>query len=63
MLTSRVEVSIFSFSRMYLDGGAGLSAETVKFEVKNVPSYIVTLLKVAIPSTTGTDTSLGTQKE
>ena len=46
-----------------LDGGAGVSDETVKFEVKYVPSYIVTLLKVAIPSTTGTVTSLGMQKE
>ena len=32
------EVSIFAFSRMYLDGGAGFSDATVKFEVKNVPS-------------------------
>ena len=56
-------MSIFAFSRIYLEGGAGKSAVTVKFEVKNVPSYIVTLLKVAIPSTTGTVISLGTQKE
>ena len=39
-VTSRVEVSICSFSRVYLDGGAGVSDETVKFEVKNAPSYI-----------------------
>ena len=36
--TSRVEVSIFALSKVYLEGGAGVSAETVKFEVKNVPS-------------------------
>ena len=38
IVTSRVEVSIFEFSRIYLDGGAGTSEVTVKFEVKNVPS-------------------------
>ena len=37
-VTSRVEVSIFAFSRIYLEGGAGTSDVTVKFEVKNVPS-------------------------
>ena len=63
MLTSRVEVSIFAFSKMYFVGGAGFKHETVKFEVKNVPSYISTLLNVAIPSTTDTVTSLGMQKE
>ena len=62
-LTSMVEVSIFSFSRVYLEGGAGFSAETVKFEVKNVPSYMTTSLKVAIPSTTGTVMSLGMENE
>ena len=62
-VTSKVEVSIYEFVKVYLEGGAGVSEETVKFEVKNVPSYIVTLLKVAIPSTTGTVTSLGMQKE
>ena len=37
-VTSRLEVSIFAFSKTYLAGGAGVNAETVKFEVKNVPS-------------------------
>ena len=35
-------MSIFALSKVYLDGGAGVSDETVKFEVKNVPSKIVT---------------------
>ena len=37
-VTWMVEVSIFGFSKIYFDGGAGFKAETVKFEVKNVPS-------------------------
>ena len=37
-ITSRVEVSIFAFSRIYRDGGAGFSDESVKFVVKYVPS-------------------------
>ena len=36
--TSMVEVSIFALFKVYLEGGAGVSEETVKFDVKNVPS-------------------------
>ena len=36
--TSRVEVSICELVNVYLEGGAGVCEETVKFEVKNVPS-------------------------
>jgi hypothetical protein len=31
-------VSIFAFSKIYLAGGAGVNEETVKFDVKYVPS-------------------------
>ena len=37
-VTSRLEVSIFAFSKTYLAGGAGVYEETVKVEVKNAPS-------------------------